>query len=127
MAAKERLVTTADRGIAPMDDSAHLRHSWNPRPDADLTSVGIEDDSLRDGLQGAFTVRPPLAERIELLTLAAGVGVEAAMLGFPASGEAELRDCEALVRAVDDRRLGVVPRFLARAHVPDLQPIVALD
>lgn len=104
-----------------------LLHSWNPPVStAVVDRVQLEDDSLRDGLQGAFTRRPSVPRRIELLEHAHRVGVSAVMIGFPASSPTELDDCRAMIAAIEDRELSLVPRFLARALVADLEPIAAL-
>ncbi|HEU5319469.1 MAG TPA: hypothetical protein VFX28_01615, partial [Methylomirabilota bacterium] len=105
----------------------HVLHSWNGAPGRHLAEVLVEDDTLRDGLQGAFVRRPTVTEKTELLELAAGLGVQFAMLGFPGSSPQELADCATLVAAVDGGRLPVTPRFLARAERRDLEPIVKLD
>jgi 2-isopropylmalate synthase len=49
------------------------------------------------------------------------------MLGFPAISAGELERCRALVRVIEHDRLPIVPRFLARALVTDLEPIIALQ
>ena len=105
-------------------DIAGLLSTWNEPVAPALLAVELEDDSLRDGLQGAFVRRPSLAEKIELLTLASQIGVHGAMLGFPASSENELADCVALVEAIAERGLGVTPRFLARTRISDLEAIL---
>jgi isopropylmalate/homocitrate/citramalate synthase len=102
-------------------------HSWNPTPLAHLHTVQLEDDSLRDGLQGAFVRKPSIEQKQELLQLAAGVGVDAAMLGFPAMSAAEQQDCRTLVRFIEQRKLRIVPRFLARAKIEDVAPIAELN
>jgi isopropylmalate/homocitrate/citramalate synthase len=105
-------------------DIADLLSTWNEPVAPKLLEIEIEDDSLRDGLQGAFVRRPSLAEKIELLTLASQIGVHGAMLGFPASSAHELEDCVALVEAIAERGIGLTPRFLARARVSDLEAIL---
>lgn len=101
-------------------------HSWNPRPPGHLKSVLIEDDSLRDGLQGAFTRKPTLQEKVELMQRCARVGVQRAMLGFPAISDKEYAECKVLLEQLRARELPLVPKFLARARIPDVEPIVQL-
>lgn len=101
--------------------------SWNPIASTRLRDVKIEDDSLRDGLQGAFVRRPSVEEKQALLRLAAAVGVQAAMLGFPAASSHEHRQCERLVAFIEAERLPIVPRFLARATLDDVAPIIELN
>lgn len=85
-----------------MREIDRFRHTWNCPAERHLRDVEIEDDTLRDGLQGAFVRRPAVAEKIELLGLAASIGVQFAMLGFPSSSRQEYADCAALVAAIDE-------------------------
>lgn len=103
-----------------------LLYSWNSVASESIRGVEIEDDSLRDGLQGAFVKRPTLEQKVELLRLAAEIGVQGAVLGFPASSPQELTECRLLVRAIEEHRLPLMPRLLGRARVSDLEPLVAL-
>src|SRR5262245_30329482 len=102
-------------------------HTWNPSPTRGWQAVEIEDDTFRDGLQGAFVRRPSLEEACELLRSTAEIGTQNAMLGFPAAGAAELDRCRALLRVIEAERLPMTPRFLARALVADIDPILALQ
>ena len=113
--------------LKPMTKIEQLLYSWNPEPQSHLQSVKIEDDSLRDGLQGAFVRKPSVEEKKELLTRTSAVGTQAAMLGFPASSEVEFASCRELIRHIEIEGLPVTPRFLARPLVRDLEPIVKLD
>lgn len=103
-----------------------LLFTWNEAPSASLARVKIEDDSLRDGLQGAYVRKPDLEQKKQLIALSAAVGTQAAMLGLPASSALELAECRALVEFIEDRELPIVPRFLARAVPGDVAPIIAL-
>jgi 2-isopropylmalate synthase len=103
---------------------ADLLSTWNEPVAPSLLAIEIEDDTLRDGLQGAFVRRPSLAEKIELLELSSRIGVHGAMLGFPASSAQELDECVALVQAIAERGLRLTPRFLARSRISDLEAIL---
>lgn len=109
-----------------MTNAQDLLYTWNDVDSDSIKSVEIEDDTLRDGLQGAFVKKPTIEQKIELLLLAAEIGVQGAVLGFPASSPQELSECRRLVRAIEDSGLKLTPRFLGRARVSDLEPIVAL-
>lgn len=110
-----------------MTHAQDLLFMWSPAAAVSLGRVKIEDDTLRDGLQGAFVRRPSLEEKKELLALSAAVGTQAAMLGFPASSASEFEHCRTLVAFLDERELALVPRFLARAMIADVEPIAALQ
>src|SRR4051812_34711603 len=102
-------------------------YSWNRAPGPAWHSLEIEDDTFRDGLQGAFVRRPSFEETCELLRATAALGIQHTMLGFPAASPAELDRCRALIRVIENEGLPVAPRFLARTRVDDLAPIVAIQ
>ena len=104
-----------------------LLHSWDDVSPAHLAAVQIEDDTLRDGLQGAYLRQPCQADKIDTLRRSAALGVRYHMLGFPASSPRELADCRALLRVIKEERLAVVPRFLARARREDIECIAGLN
>jgi isopropylmalate/homocitrate/citramalate synthase len=104
-----------------------LLFSWNPPATPLLSTVKIEDDTLRDGLQGAFIRKPQLEQKKELIRLSAAVGTQAAMLGFPAISEAEFHECSEILGFLSQEQIPIVPRFLARANRADVEPIIALD
>ena len=78
-----------------MDTSNQLIYSWNPESSNHLLKTRIEDDSLRDGLQGAFVRKPTIEEKIKLVKLSSEVGVQSIMLGFPAISQREHQECQA--------------------------------
>lgn len=104
-----------------------LLYTWNDSVPPHLKTVELEDDTLRDGLQGAFSKKPSLAQKFELLKLSAEMGVKYHMLGFPASSSQELEDCRKLVRTIDQENLKIIPRFLGRARIEDVEPIAQLN
>ncbi|MGA5561343.1 hypothetical protein ACPCUV_09205 [Streptomyces platensis] len=109
-----------------MSGSAEELFTWNPRSRG-IAHVGIEDDSLRDGLQGAFVHHPSLEVKKSLVESAAAIGVEAAMLGFPSSSTGALVEAAELVEHLDRRGLPMVPRFLALADPASIAPISRLN
>lgn len=109
-----------------MSGSAEELFTWNPRSRG-LEHVGIEDDSLRDGLQGAFVHHPSLEVKKVLVESSAAIGVEAAMLGFPSSSPAAFAEAAELVEHLDRRGLATVPRFLALADPASIAPIARLN
>jgi 2-isopropylmalate synthase len=100
--------------------------TWNPRS-CGIDHVGIEDDSLRDGLQGAFVRHPPLEVKKSLIESSAAIGVEAAMLGFPSSSPGARAEAGHLVEYLDRRDIPMVPRFLALADPASIAPIAGLN
>ena len=107
-------------------DINQLLYTWNPPESGDLRSVEIEDDSLRDGLQGAFVRKPTVEEKIELFELSDAVGCQHAIVGFPASSQREYDDSRQIIEAMQTRGLRQMPWMLSRALISDLDPILAL-
>ena len=108
-----------------MREIDRFHYSWNGPPGAHLREIEIEDDTPRDGLQGAFVRRPAVAEKIELLGIAASIGVQFAMLGFPSSSRQEFADCAALVAAI--HTLSVSHPANVRSVTVDVTELDAVD
>jgi len=102
-------------------------HTWNDSAPTHLRSLELEDDTLRDGLQSAFSKKPSLTQKMELFRRSVEMGVRFHMLGFPACSSQEFEDCKALVQMIDRESLNVVPRFLGRATIQDVDAIVYLN
>jgi isopropylmalate/homocitrate/citramalate synthase len=101
-------------------------YTWNPQPPAHVDRVMIDDETLRDGLQGAFAPRIPLEQQMEILRLTDAIGVTYSMIGFPSNAVEQLDDCRRLIDFVAREKLRTIPTLLARMHVTDVEPLVAL-
>lgn len=104
---------------------AELIHDWNAA-EASLPPahpVQVSDETLRDGVQAASVKDPPLEARRELLSLMDGLGVGAASLGMPCTGERGFQHSLALARHVREARLALEPYCAGRTVVEDLAPI----
>ena len=108
-------------------DIVKLMYDWNPKPNDCLLSTKIDDDTLRDGFQGAFVHKPGVEDKQTLLSLSVEVGVQSAVLGFPAVSAQERMECAQLLQYLVDNNHKLVPSLLARACIDDLQPIVELN
>lgn len=109
-------------------DLNELIYSWNSKtPPPHIERVTIEDDTLREGLQGPFAPRTTFEQKTETMRLLDAVGVDYAVLGYPAISAEEADQCRRMVQVIDAENLGMRPLFLARTHVKDLEPIVALS
>lgn len=100
---------------------------WNGVPAAAFAHVQLNDETLRDGLQGPSAIDPPTDAKIRLLHLMVQLGVEAATLGFPAAGPRMRTQCRALAREAADEALPIALSCVARALPADLEPIAALQ
>jgi 2-isopropylmalate synthase len=102
-----------------------LIHDWND----DLavkglpSSIEINDETFRDGVQGTSVLNPSVEEKFELLELMQDVGVNAVSLGLPAAGPRALDEVVKLARYVRDNSLQLEPNCAARTLVGDLVPI----
>ncbi|MFI9422205.1 LeuA family protein [Streptomyces achromogenes] len=108
-----------------MSNIGDILFTWNERLPAG-TSVEIEDDTLRDGLQASFIRKPTVEEKAELFRMSAGIGARHAVVGFPASSPAEFSDSRRLLSVIRDDGLPLMPWFLGRAVREDLEPMLRL-
>lgn len=105
---------------------AALIHDWNAAgaPPPPPHRVDVSDETLRDGIQSA-SARDPAAEvKCELLSHMDRLGVGAASLGMPCTGERGFSDALALARHVRASRLKLEPYAAGRTVLGDIAPIV---
>lgn len=86
--------------------------------------VRVVDESLRDGLQNASGVNPPVPHKIDLLHAMAAVGVDVVSVGLPGAGARHLEHSRALVREIQASRLPLIPTGAARTVAADVEGIV---
>ena len=105
-----------------------LIHDWNRAAGADLEPargrVELDDETLRDGLQSPSVSAPAIEDKLRILHMMAGLGIEAANLGLPGAGPHVVRDVERLAREIAGQRLPIAPNCAARTVIADIQPIV---
>jgi 2-isopropylmalate synthase len=104
---------------------AELIHDWNAAgtPGRPAHPVQVSDETLRDGVQSASVREPSTESRRELLSLMDRLGVGAASLGMPCTGERGFQHSLALARHVREARLKLEPYCAGRTVVEDLAPI----
>jgi 2-isopropylmalate synthase len=85
--------------------------------------VQVVDETLRDGLQNASGVNPPVAYKVDLLHAMAKVGVDVVSVGLPAAGARHAEDCHLLCKEILDARLPLRATAAARTVVADVQGI----
>ncbi len=105
-----------------------LIYDWNRAAGPDLTParppVELDDETLRDGLQSPSVRNPSIEEKIELLHLMAGLGIESADIGLPGAGPHVARDVERLAAEIVRAKLPIAANCAARTLRADLEPIV---
>jgi len=91
-------------------------HTWEPER-ADFSKTAILDETLRDGIQGAQVQQEPAIEQKKtLLELMERLGIDLAMIGFPASKD----DSLVLAQHITDARLHLKACCLARTQEADI-------
>jgi 2-isopropylmalate synthase len=104
-----------------------LIHDWN-RPPAPLpATVQLNDETLRDGLQSPSVRTPTIDEKLRILHLMDGLGIDTADLGLPGAGPHVAADVERLAREIADQRLTIRANCAARTLAADIRPIAEIS
>ncbi|NOZ01597.1 MAG: 2-isopropylmalate synthase [Deltaproteobacteria bacterium] len=91
------------------------------------SKVTLLDETLRDGLQSSYVVNPSIDEKIELVRLMDSLGIEVANIGLPGAGDQAVKDCTAIIRAITDEGMSILPAVAARTHEDDILPAVEVS
>ncbi len=83
----------------------------------------IVDETLRDGIQSPSVRNPDIDQKLELLHLMNGCGIEVADVGLPGAGAPAAADCVRLVEEIRDQKLAVAPNCAARTHPNDIRAV----
>ncbi len=107
---------------------ADLIYDWNqtgpaPKPPA---SIALDDETLRDGLQGPSVTDPPIEVKKAILRAMDALGIDTADVGLPGAGPKAVADVTALCRQIADERLSIRPNCAARTMVRDIEPIARI-
>ena len=101
-------------------------HDWNLVGEDKLrqpSTVEINDETLRDGLQSPSVRQPGLGEKLEILHLMGELGIQAADIGYPGAGTTILDHVTALAEAAGGPDLSIQPNCAGRTHAADILPI----
>jgi len=98
-----------------------LVYDWNrdgrvARPD--YRSVELDDETLRDGLQGPSVRNPPLEVKIRLLQLMDQLGIDSADIGLPGASAQARETVVALAK--ETAKLRITPNVAVRTHPADI-------
>src|SRR6185503_8438407 len=85
--------------------------------------IEFDDETLRDGLQSPSVVSPTVDQKIELVRLMDGLGIETADIGLPGAGATVMADTLAVAKAMAGEKMRIVPNCAARTLEADLRPI----
>jgi len=91
------------------------------------TTVLLNDETLRDGLQNPSIYDPSIAEKIEILHLMEELGIDSVNIGLPGAGPRAAEHVEALAREIVKNRMNIKPNCAARTVEADIRPIVEIS
>ncbi len=86
-------------------------------------STVVVDETLRDGLQNASGVNPPIAYKVDLLHAMAKIGAGVVSVGLPAAGAQYAADTHLLCREIASAKLPLIATAAARTVVADVEGI----
>src|SRR5688572_681556 len=107
-----------------------LIYDWNTAGNAfdfrTRRGVELDDETLRDGLQSPSVMDPPIATKIEILNLMAGLGIHTANIGLPGAGPRAVSDVRALALEIARNNLPIGANCAARTLRTDIEPIARI-
>jgi 2-isopropylmalate synthase len=89
--------------------------------------VQLDDETLRDGLQGPSVVDPSIETKRAILRAMDRLGIDTADIGLPGAGPRAVADVTSLCREIVDGRLKIRPNCAARTVIRDIEPIVSIS
>src|SRR5688500_14688611 len=89
--------------------------------------IGIDDETLRDGLQSPSVSEPPVEQKLELLHLMEALSIDTADIGLPGAGGTHAAGVERLAREIAEKKFKIRPNCAARTHRNDIIPIVEIS
>jgi len=108
-------------------NQGELIHDWNvegTRRAPTTTTVELDDETLRDGLQSPSVRSPSIDDKLRILHYIADLGIQSANIGLPGAGPAVQADVLTLAREIRDHHLPIAPNCAARTLQVDIDPIV---
>jgi 2-isopropylmalate synthase len=91
------------------------------------TQILVNDETLRDGLQNPSIHDPTIEEKIEILHLMEGLGIDSVNIGLPGAGHRAAEHVEALAREIAKNRMRIKPNCAARTLEADIRPIAEIS
>jgi 2-isopropylmalate synthase len=107
-----------------------LVYYWNmiePSLVAPNRHIGIDDETLRDGLQSPSVTEPPVEQKLELLHLMEALNIDTANIGLPGAGGTHAAGVERLAREIADKKLKIRPNCAARTHRNDITAVLEIS
>ncbi|MFV2038934.1 MAG: LeuA family protein [Acidimicrobiales bacterium] len=101
-------------------------YDWNLIGEEQITTPGVvelDDETLRDGLQGPSVRQPHLSEKIEILHRMSDLGIHAANIGYAGAGPKVVEHIVSLAEEISRESLAIAPNCAGRTHASDILPI----
>ena len=100
-------------------EDRELIHDWNQDPSPGFR-VQLDDETLRDGLQSPSALDPSLDDKLALVRIMDGLGIDTANVGLPGASAKAREHILALCREMAD--LTITPNVACRTLVSDIAP-----
>jgi len=110
--------------------SEELVYDWNtinPSFSAPNRHIGINDETLRDGLQSPSVCEPEVEQKLELVHLMEALGMDSADIGLPGAGGTHAAGVERIAREIVEQKLKLRPNCAARTHRNDITPVAEIS
>jgi len=107
-----------------------LVYDWNtiePSFSAPNRHIGINDETLRDGLQSPSVCEPEVEQKLELVHLMEELGIDSADIGLPGAGGTHAAGVERIAREIAEQKLKLRPNCAARTHRNDIAPVAEIS
>jgi 2-isopropylmalate synthase len=112
-------------------DTKELIYDWNATEQVGEgvtpTTVMLDDETLRDGLQSPSVIDPPIENKKKILHLMDALGIDTADVGLPGAGPRAEADVELLCREIAESKLAIQANCAARTVIRDIEPIVRIS
>ena len=106
-----------------------LIYDWNtlyPKSIHPPGPVLLNDETLRDGLQSPSVRDPSIEQKIAILHLMEGLGINSLDLGLPGAGPRAVEHVTALAREIVSHKMRIKANCAARTHENDIRPIAEI-
>jgi 2-isopropylmalate synthase len=113
--------TEGERGLIFDWNELNRKGRLVPQP------FSLLDETLRDGLQNPSVLDPSIDDKLKILHLMEGLGIEHANLGLPGSSKRAYDDVLTLAREVASSRLRIRVAAAGRTVESDLAPILEIS
>ena len=104
-----------------MPRAIELIYDWNrvDGPEIKLSHPPmLDDETLRDGLQSPSVRTPAIEDKLRILHLMEGMGIDTADLGLPGAGPHVVHDVTRLAQEIRDAHLKIKANCAARTLRP---------